>query len=136
MRKFYLIPMALGALTLASCSDTIYDEPVQEEYSKDFINQFGTIDPNQDWNVAEVKSVTVNPGSASEVKIYAKNGAVYKLVGHYKDVSGEQTLKFDAMKTCDEFVVVAGGKGQVVNNGGSVNFTSVATRSYIADEVE
>lgn len=136
MRKFYLIPMALGALTLASCSDTIYDEPVQEEYSKDFINQFGTIDPNQDWNVAEVKSVTVNPGSASEVKIYAKNGAAYKLVGHYKDVSGEQTLKFDAMKTCDEFVVVAGGKGQVVNNGGSVNFTSVATRSYIADEVE
>lgn len=130
MRKFYLIPMALGALTLASCSDTIYDEPVQEEYSKDFINQFGTIDPNQDWNVAEVKSVTVNPGSASEVKIYAKNGAAYKLVGHYKDVSGEQTLKFDAAKTCDEFVVVAGGKGQVVNNGGSVNFTSVATRGY------
>lgn len=129
MRKFYLIPMALGALTLASCSDTIYDEPVQEEYSKDFIEKFGKIDAEQDWNVVEQKSVTVNPGSASEVQIYAKNGIAYKLVGDYKGLSGQQALTFDAAKTCDEFVVVAGGKGQVVNNGGSVNF-GIASRSY------
>lgn len=130
MRNLKFISLTFGVLLLASCSEDIYDEPVQEDYSKNFIDQFGTINPNQDWNVAEVKSVTVNPGSASEVKIYAKNGVAYNLVGHYKDVSGQQTLKFDAAETCDEFVVVAGGKGKLVSNGGNVDFTSVGSRTY------
>lgn len=134
MRNLKFISLTFGVLLLASCSEDIYDEPVQEDYSKNFIDQFGTINPNQDWNVAEVKSVTVNPGSASEVKIYAKNGVAYNLVGHYKDVSGQQTLKFDAAETCDEFVVVAGGKGKLVSNGGNVDFTSVASRTYEPDE--
>lgn len=134
MRNLKFISLTFGVLLLASCSEDIYDEPVQEDYSKNFIDQFGTINPNQDWNVAEVKSVTVNPGSASEVKIYAKNGIAYNLVGHYKDVSGQQTLKFDAAETCDEFVVVAGGKGKLVSNGGNVDFTSVASRTYEPDE--
>lgn len=130
MRNLKFISLTFGVLLLASCSEDIYDEPVQEDYSKNFIDQFGTINPNQDWNVAEVKSVTVNPGSASEVKIYAKNGIAYNLVGHYKDMSGQQTLKFDAAETCDEFVVVAGGKGKLVSNGGNVDFASVGSRTY------
>lgn len=136
MKHFNSISWAFGVLLVASCSDNIYDEPVQENYSKDFIARFGQIDPKQDWNMAERKSVTVDPGSASRVKIYALSGDdsnVYKLVGDYQNVSGRQTLAFDALETVNDFVVVAGNKGRLVKNGESVDFSSALTRTYVSD---
>ena len=116
---------------MSSCTEDIYNpDKVKEDYEQNFVDLFGEIDPNQDWNVAELKSVTVDPGSSTEVQIYAKNGDVYKLVGDYKEVSGTRTLTFDAAKGVDDFYVVAGGQGKPAKNGESVSFTDAGTRSY------
>ena len=131
MKKILLGTAVLGGLFMASCTEDIYDENrVKEDYTQNFIEQFGPINENQDWNMAAQKSVTVNPGEASEVQIYAKSGDVYKLVGHYQNVSGTQTLTFDAAKGVDDFVVTAGGQGKLVKNGESVSFADAGTRSY------
>ena len=130
MKKFIFQTMLLGGALMASCSDNIYDAPVHEEYSKSFVELFGPVHPDQDWNMAAQKSVTVNPGSANEVKIYADNGNGYQLAGHFTNVSGTQTFKFDALEKADKFIVVVGSMSKEVENGGTVDF-SATSRSYL-----
>lgn len=132
MKKNFLVTLMLvGSLFMSSCTEDIYNpDKVKEDYEQNFVDLFGEIDPNQDWNVTELKSVTVDPGSSTEVQIYAKNGDVYKLVGDYKEVSGTRTLTFDAAKGVDDFYIVAGGQGKPAKNGESVSFTDAGTRSY------
>ena len=132
MKKNFLVTLMLvGGLFMSSCTEDIYNpDKVKEDYEQNFVDLFGEIDPNQDWNVAELKSVTVDPGSSTEVQIYAKNGDVYKLVGDYKEVSGTRVLTFDAAKGVDDFYVVAGGQGKLAKNGESVSFADAGTRSY------
>ena len=105
MKKCFLVTLVVGgSLFMSSCTEDIYNpDKVKEDYEQNFVDLFGEIDPNQDWNVAELKSVTVDPGSSTEVQIYAKNGDVYKLVGDYKEVSGTRTLTFDGAKGVDDF---------------------------------
>ena len=135
MKKNFLVTLMLvGGLFMSSCTEDIYNpDKVKEDYEQNFVDLFGEINPNQDWNVAELKSVTVEPGSSTEVQIYAKNGDVYKLVGDYKEVSGTRTLTFDAAKGVDDFYVVAGGQGKLAKNGESVSFAEAGTRSYEKD---
>ena len=132
MKKNFLVTLMLvGSLFMSSCTEDIYNpDKVKEDYEQNFVDLFGEIDPNQDWNVAELKSVTVDPGSSTEVQIYAKNGDVYKLVGDYKEVSGTRALTFDAAKGVNDFYVVAGGQGKLAKNGESVSFADAGTRSY------
>ena len=108
MKKSFLVTFVVGSLFVTSCTEDVYNpERVQEDYTQNFVELFGEINPNQDWNVAELKSVTVDPGSSTEVEIYAFNGDVYKLVGDYK-VSSTQTLTFDAAKDVDDFTSKGG----------------------------
>lgn len=129
MKKFIFQTMLLGGALMASCSDNIYDAPVHEDYTKSFVELFGPVHPDQDWNMAAQKSVTVNPGSANEVKIYADNGNGYQLAGHFTNVSGTQTFKFDALEKADKFLVSVGSMSKEVENGGTVDF-SATSRSY------
>ena len=131
MKKSFLVTFVVGSLFMASCTEDVYNpDRIKEEYEQNFVELFGEINPNQDWNVAELKSVTVDPGSSTEVKIYALNGDVYKLVGDYKEVSGTQTLTFDAAKGVNDFIVSVGGQGKLVKNGERVSFADAGTRSY------
>ena len=64
--KLFLIPAILVALTFASCSD--YDNGFtvnQIKYDKAFIDAFGNIDPNQDWNL--VKQLEEKNGRSTRV---------------------------------------------------------------------
>ena len=134
MKKSFLVTFVVGSLFAASCTEDVYNpERIQEDYAQNFVELFGEINPNQDWNVAELKSVTVDPGSSTEVQIYAFNGDVYKLVGDYKEVFGTQTLTFDAAKDVDDFIVSVGGQGKLVKNGETVSFADAGTRSYNSD---
>ena len=130
MKKFIFQTMLLSGALLASCSDDIMEAPVQEDYAKSFVELFGPVHPDQDWNMAAQKSVTVNPGSANEVKIYADNGNGYQLAGHFTNVSGTQTFKFDALEKADKFIVVVGSMSKEVENGGTVDFSAIS-RSYL-----
>lgn len=125
-----------GGLFMASCTEDAYNpDRIKEDYEQNFVDLFGEINPNQDWNVAELKSVTVEPGNNStEVEIYAKGTYAYQLVGNYKSVSGKQTLKFDAPENLNDFIVLADGKAKFVKNGDEVSFTDDAvTRTYYED---
>ena len=129
MKKLIFKTMLLSGALLASCSDDIMEAPVQEDYAKSFVELFGPVHPDQDWNMAAQKSVTVNPGSNNVVKIYADNGNGYQLAGHFTDVSGTQTFKFDALEKANKFLVSVGSMSKEVENGGTVDF-SATSRSY------
>lgn len=136
MKKSFLMVFVAGGLFMASCTEDAYNpDRIKEDYEQNFVDLFGEINPNQDWNVAELKSVTVEPGNNStEVEIYAKGTYAYQLVGNYKSVSGKQTLKFDAPENLNDFIVLADGKAKFVKNGDEVSFTDDAvTRTYYED---
>ena len=82
-----ILGIALAAGSLASCSvddnENVTDS-VKENYTREFIKQFGTINPNQDWSVVEQKSVTVNLPKASHVQIFEKQGNEFRLAADYK----------------------------------------------------
>lgn len=136
MKKLIFKTMLLSGALLASCSDDIMEAPVQEDYAKSFVELFGPVHPDQDWNMAAQKSVTVNPGSANEVRIYASNGnAGYSQVAHFSNVSSTQTFNFVARENVNDFMVSVGSMSKHVKNGGSVDFSNATSRTYInADE--
>ena len=135
MKKSFLMVFVAGGLFMASCTEDAYNpDRIKEDYEQNFVDLFGEINPDQDWNVAELKSVTVEPGNSTEVEIYAKGTYAYQLVGNYKSVSGKQTLKFDAPENLNDFIVLADGKAKFVKNGDEVSFTDDAvTRTYYED---
>lgn len=63
MKKLYFL--AISVLALASCSHDLgdYDEsirkPTKEEINKNIAEIFGSIDPNQDWNVHSCGTVSI-----------------------------------------------------------------------------
>ncbi len=115
-------------MTFASCSDYGNELSAEEiSYRENFSAIYGDIDPDQDWNMAERGSVTVNTGSSSNIKIYGKNGAGYQLIASYSDVKGTQTLNFDALQGTESVMVSDGMTSQVVPVGGSVNFSGTRT---------
>ena len=100
--KKYLSVFAVvcaGALTLAGCSD--YDNGYNEnaiKFNEAFKETFGDIDPDQDWNLAERATVTVNTQTTSNIKIYALNGDQYAIVGNYEGINGTQMPEKSALK--------------------------------------
>lgn len=128
MKKFTKIMsaavLAAASLSLSGCQDEDFGFNAEEiSYKKNFTALYGKIDPEQDWNLAGRYGVTVSTNGASDVNIYAKGAAGYSIVGHYKGVSGTQTLYFDAIKGCSDIMVSCGSMTQTTTVGGSVSFT-------------
>lgn len=76
--KTILLPTAMISM-ISSCGDD-FDfeshypgEGIKKEYSDVWEKQFGKIDPNQDWCMAESSSVTVTVAAESHIKVYADN---------------------------------------------------------------
>ena len=132
MKQSAFMAVVAGSLMLAGCTKDVYKEPAGQ-YAENFVEEFGSISPDQDWNMAGQKTVNVNPGAASQVEIYTLNGDAYQLAGRYRNVSGRQTLTFDAAKSVNDFIVAAGGKALRVRNGGSADFANATTRTYQPD---
>lgn len=120
--------LLLGVMVLASCTDNIYDRPHIEDRTKAYMKMFGEIDPKQDWNMAERKSIIVDAAGSSNVKIYAKSRAAYVQVADYQNVSGTQELGFDAARDVDDFVVIGGGTVKLAKNGETVALDAPASR--------
>lgn len=124
------VAAAAVMLALVSCSDFDNDWDAKRiQYQENFENLFGKIDPNQDWNLAERGTVTVTTNRPSNIKIYAKNGNSYKIVGDYSDVNGTKTLGFDVVEGTKEIMVSDGSLGQKCNVGGAVVFANSVTRA-------
>lgn len=126
MKKSFSFILVLGAVAFASCSQDDAVITAEENYTRDFIKEFGVIDSQQDWNTVGRRSVTVK-GSASDVEIYAKMDGNYRLVGHYTNVASGKTLGFDAPKECTDFYVYADGKGYFVTDGATMGLLTTRT---------
>lgn len=140
MKKFIFNSMLVGGLMMASCSDDVFDAPVQEDVNKDFaqsfVEKFGSIHPDQDWNMAEGKSISINSVSRAggDVKIYAKYQGVFRLVAHYENVPADGKCDFTAPKGADEFLVKKDGQVCYVGNGGTADFAAALSRTYFDEE--
>ena len=124
--------VSLVALSLVGCSD--YDNGYTEEqlsFIRNFKEIYGNIDETQDWNLAERANVTVTTSSSSDVKIYAKYGGNYTLVGHYSNVSGTKTLGFDVVEGTTDILVSDGSNSVFAKVGESVNLGG--TRTVVTD---
>ena len=124
-----ILGIALTAGSLASCSvednDTVA-EKVNEDYTRNFVKLFGTINPNQDWSVVEQKSVSVDLPQASHVQIFEKQGDEFRLAADYQNVT-KQTITFDGMEGDNTpFLVFVDDAAYAVENGGTLTVGSAA----------
>lgn len=133
MKKILFSAMAIGGLIMASCSQDVYEAPVQEAFSKSFTEVFGEIDPAQTWNMYETKSLTI-VGDGSDVTIFAKEGNTWKYADKYTELSGSRKVEFPALTSCNEFIVSNGSRTIRVENGGTASFAS--TRAILSEGVE
>lgn len=118
-----LLPVVAVAALFSGCQDEDFGYEAQDiKYQKEFKAAFGDIDPNQDFNLATRASVTVSTTSPSRIKIYAKHGDRFKLVGDYAEVSGTQTLGIDVVEGTTELRVSNGSFAQETTVGGNVTF--------------
>ena len=138
MKKLFFSSMLLGGLMMASCSEDVMEAPKQEEvqktYAQKFTEKFGPIAADQDWNLAEGKSINVNGASRAAgdaLKIYAKYQGVYRLVAHFDDAS-QASYDFTTPADADKFIVTCGNEIQMVENGGTVDFAELS-RTYAAE---
>lgn len=123
--------VCLSALSLVSCQDEDFGYTVSDIkaglYAKDFVNFFGGIDPDQDWNLATRGAVTVTADPGSEIKIYAKVDGKYKIVGDYENFNGNGTLNFDMIEGTTDILVTNGLNSVFTKVGESVSLMGTRT---------
>ena len=103
MKKvFYLVA---ASMLMTSC---LKDRAI-EAYNEDFVSVFGETDPLHTWKMVENQSVEVNVDKPSRVKIYVKAGNAYRLAADYENVSGTQSLSYDAPAGCEDIHVTVDG---------------------------
>lgn len=117
------LPLLAVAGAVVSCND--YDNGYSEKalvYAQEFETTYGSVDPDQDWNLAMRGSVTVTVAKPSKVTIYALVNGIYSIVGDYADVTATQTLEFDVLEGTTQLIVTDGTQGIHTTVGGSVSF--------------
>lgn len=146
MRKLLLscaLITASGTFFLSSCSkdSNLYD-PNQKvnEYNNSWNQQFGAIDPTQDWNVATTVSATAacpTIAGESEMRIYsdAPLEDESNLMAVTKLTNGAGSISFDAKKAANHvFVSVKNSEGlfKIYNYYAIVNGTvNITPSDYI-----
>ncbi len=125
--------LLVGSASLVlSCQDY---EPFSEDtvknvaYGHEFEKVFGTIDPEQTWNLASRATVTVNVDKESEIKVYAINHGHMSIVADYSNVTGTRTLGFDVVEGTTDIMVTDGATAQYAKVGDEVDFTGTLTRT-------
>lgn len=123
MKKILFSAMAIGGLIMASCSQDVYEAPVQEAFSKTFTEVFGQIDPNEDWNAFETRTITI-VGNGNDVNVYTFDGDVWKCSESFSPFTGSKTVEISAPKAYEEVLVSSAGQSVRVKDGGTASFAS------------
>lgn len=99
--------VAAASAGFLGCQLDPYIITAEEQYTRNFIKDFGLIDPNQDWNLAKEATVSINLGDGvcSSVKVYGKVQDTYYLVADLTDISGTIEVPVDVPESCDDFLV-------------------------------
>lgn len=134
MRKLtaHLAALLGGLMLTTACSDTIRI-PDKEIYEREFMKNFGSIDPSHDWNLITRGEVTVTTADNSLVEILAVADKNTTLAGRFDNISGTQTLQFDMPSSTQRIIVKSGGTVQFTYPNGSVDFTGATSRAENTD---
>lgn len=103
--------ISLGVLAALFCQNSCTMDPyiitAEEEYTRNFIKQFGIIDSQQNWNMAVAAEVAVSLGDTelASVKIYCRYGEKYYLVANLENVKGIINVPVDVPQSCDDILV-------------------------------
>ena len=123
-----LVSLVVAALILVGCSD--YDNGFTEkeiQFNVDFTREFGSFDPEQDWNLAERANVTVITSERKTVNVYTEKEGIYVQVGTFKNVMGTKKLEFDVIEDMQNLVVSDGDVALRAVVGGTVNFDDMSS---------
>ena len=127
-----------GLLALAPMTGCKLDDPViptEELYLRNFIKQYGLIDPEQDFSSAKQVNVKLNlPEKADLVNVYAKVGDAFYRVGCFAELFGDVTLPVDVSKATEIMMLDVDGVRYYTEPNGTVIAQSKPT-SYAASSV-
>lgn len=127
--------LLLATFALSACTQETIEIPRSEEYAREFIKQFGIVDPNHDWTAAQHVSVTVKTATPTDIRILADfAGKTYRF-GNFKKVNGTQTLSFDLPLGATNLKIRSKNKAIAVPPGATVDFAN-ASRYIIGDNTE
>ena len=127
MRHRQLLSLALtasvgAAVILTGCSAEPILPSKSEEYSREFIKNFGVFDRTHDWNHATRTTVDITTTRPTDVKIMADYDGKRYIFGSYTNVDGQKTLDVDIPKGVTDLIVRANGHNYAVKAGGTVDF--------------
>lgn len=131
MRHRQLLSLALtasvgAAVILTGCSVEPILPSKSEEYSREFIKNFGVFDRTHDWNHATRTTVDITTTRPTDVKIMADYDGKRYIFGSYTNVDGQKTLDVDIPKGVTDLIVRANGHNYAVKAGGTVDFKTTA----------
>lgn len=131
MRHRQLLSLALtasvgAAIVLTGCSAEPILPSKSEEYSREFIKNFGVFDRTHDWNHATRTTVDITTTRPTDVKIMADYDGKRYIFGSYTNVDGQKTLDVDIPKGVTDLIVRANGRNYAVKAGGTVDFKTTA----------
>lgn len=124
------MPVLAIAGAVVSCND--YDngfDETQLSYSGKFVETFGKIDPQQDWNLAERATVTVSVAKPSTITIFALVNGTYSIVGQYANVTSTEELAFDVLEGTTDLLVSDGATGIYTKVGKTVSFSGAKAKT-------
>lgn len=122
-KPFAGLLLTLG-VALSACTTDVIEVPREELYAREFIKQFGVVDPNHDWTAALHTSITVKTAVPTDLKIIATyNGKKYRF-GDFKQVLGTRTLNFDVPQGYTNLILRTQGRDIKVDKGSMIDLSS------------
>lgn len=118
--KIFAGSLLTTGIALSSCTTEQIEIPQSELYAREFIKQFGVVDPNHDWNNATQGSVTVVTSSPSHVEVLADIKGKRYIFADYQNVKGSETIKFTIPKGVSDLIVNIDGRQFKTTVGGTV----------------
>ena len=113
---------------MLGCTLEPYIITAEEEYTRNFIKDFGLIDARQDWNVATQATIKIDLGAVTQksVKVYAKHQSKYYIVADLIDLSGQIEVPVDLPEDCRDIMVVTNGRKYYGNLGETINCSDLS----------
>ncbi len=121
--KIFAGSLLTTGIALSGCTTEQIEIPQSELYAREFIKQFGVVDPNHDWNNATQGSVTVVTSSPSHVEVLADIKGKRYIFADYQNVKGSETIKFTIPKGVSDLIVNVDGRQFKTTVGGTVTTT-------------
>lgn len=127
--------LLLGAMLPACTSDQI-EIPQEELYMRQFIKEFGLIDPSHDWNMAKDGNITIKTSNPTDVKIYANVDGKRYLFADYRQISGTKEISVDVPQSVESLIVRVNGKDYPTSIGSTIDlrYGSASRGGHYGDE--